>query len=317
MPNREQLINLLDLLNKHFNTDEMHVLCFAVGAAYDELAGDTKTTKMLALITYLERRGNLHQLVSEVKKKRPKVNWPDISEVSEPNNTPETLPTGDSYIDQKTGLEMIRIPAGEFLYSEDNDEVGTRMRLEYLPEYWISKTPVTNRHYLRFVRATNLDTPKHWDGPSPLKELADHPVAWVSWHEATEYAKWAGMHLPTEQEWEKAARGIDGRKYPWGNEWKENHCNTVELWGGDLSKGSTTQVGQFSPQGDSPFGCVDMAGNVWDWTTSWEGEKTRRIVRGGSWTNAHIHARSANRYHNFPSDRLNRYGFRLVVRPPS
>ncbi|KAA3664293.1 MAG: hypothetical protein DWQ04_06535 [Chloroflexi bacterium] len=305
MAGNKDFTQLRKLLIHHFNIAELRVLCFDLGVDYEELEGTTKTTKMQDLILYLERRGELPLLIDAVREARPGVNWPDLSEESKLDKTSETMPAGDSYTNQKTGLEMIRIPAGEYLYSDEN-------RVDYLPEYWISKTPVTNRHYVRFVRATNEKTPEHWKGKSPPGDIADHPVVYVSFDDAAAYAKWAGMQMPTEQEWEKAARGTDGRKYPWGNDWQENHCNTYES--GILGK---TPVSQFSPQGNSPYGLEDMSGNVWERTDSWYyDDKEFRVIRGGSWTSNADEARAAYRYRTRPSDRDHNGGFRLVVRRP-
>jgi uncharacterized protein YjbI with pentapeptide repeats len=209
----------------------------------------------------------------------------------------------DTYIDAKIGLEMIRIPAGNFLYGEDN-------RLEYLPEFWIAKTPVTNAQYFEFVRATGHDSPEHWQGETPKSEIAEHPVVHVSYGDAAAFADWAGMDLPDEKEWEKAARGTKGRVYPWGNEWGDGYCNTSES-----GIGTTTPVGRYSPQGDSPYGCVDMAGNVYDWTVSWyeEGEGWR-VLRGGSWNFEQAIAAATYRDGTPHEDRINDIGFRLVVR---
>ncbi len=306
MAGNKNLTQLRKMLIRHFSIAELRVLCFDLGVDYEELEGTAKTTKMQDLILHLERRGELNQLIEAAKEERPGVNWPDVSEESKPDKPPESMPLGDSYVDEKTGLEMIRIPAGEFLY-------GDEKRLEYLPEYWISKIPVTNRLYWRFVWATNHRAPKHWGGLSPPGDIADHPVVYVSWSDATAYAEWAGINLPTEQEWEKAARGTDGLVYPWGNDWSKNHCNmrATEIK-------TTTSVGQFSPQGDSLYGCVDMAGNVWEWTDSWwDDEKARRVVRGGSWDDPHYYARASNRNDHGPAARYDFNGFRLVVRLPS
>ena len=151
---------------------------------------------------------------------------------------------------------MIRIPEGNFIYGEED----WLDYFKYLPDYWISKTPVTNFQYFRFVKETGHDLPKHWDGKPPKVKIADHPVVQVNWHDVKAYADWVGMDLPTEQEWEKASRGLDGRTYPWGDSWREQACNTL-----DMGIGGTTPVGKFSPDGDSPYGCVDMSGNVWEY----------------------------------------------------
>ena len=117
----------------------------------------------------------------------------------------------------------------------------------------------------------------------------DHPVLQVSWHDAVAYAEWAGKRLPTEEEWEKAARGTDGRKYPWGDEEP-----TRDLCNFGKNEGGTTPVGKYSPQGDSPYGCVDMAGNVWEWTGS-DFDAERKVLRGGSWRFGPGDVRSAHR----------------------
>ncbi|MCP4418854.1 MAG: formylglycine-generating enzyme family protein [Chloroflexi bacterium] len=150
---------------------------------------------------------------------------------------------------------MLHIPASAFLF-------GDKKQPAFLPDFWMAKTPVTNAHYAKFVQDAGQKAPSHWqDGQYP-KALADHPVVHVFWHDAVAYAQWAGLQLPTDQQWEKAARGDDGRKYPWGNEWKP-YCNSEEA-----GIGTTTPVGYYSPFGDSPYGCVDMSGNVWEWTNS-------------------------------------------------
>jgi len=99
---------------------------------------------------------------------------------------------------------MVRVPAGKFLYGEDKKEVE-------LPEFWIDEAPVTNAEYARFVAETGHKPPEHWKGKTPPKQIADHPVVNVSWDDAIAYAKWAGGRLPTDEEWEKVARGTDGR----------------------------------------------------------------------------------------------------------
>jgi formylglycine-generating enzyme required for sulfatase activity len=195
--------------------------------------------------------------------------------------------------------EMIIIPAGEFLYGEKKKKVT-------LPEFWIDKTPVTNAEYARFVAATGRKPPEHWKGETPPKKIADHPVVDVSWHDAVAYAEWAGKRLPTEEEWEKVARGSDGREYPWGDGFDKNRCNTEES-----GIGKTTPVGQYSPQGDSPYSCVDMVGNVWEWTASdhYFGSK---VLRGGSWYSNHRNARCTARDWDYPRYRDDNWGFRCA-----
>jgi iron(II)-dependent oxidoreductase len=129
----------------------------------------------------------------------------------------------------------------------------------------------------------------------------------VTWFGADAYAKWADKRLPAEQEWEKAARGTDGRIYPWGNKFDINKSNTYESG----IKG-TTLVDKYS-EGVSPFGCYDMAGNVWEWTDSWYDEKKGgKVRRGGSWGNTQNNARSAYRTWSYPGSRLLPTGFRCV-----
>lgn len=207
----------------------------------------------------------------------------------------------NSFVDAKTGKLFVRVPAGEFLYGDYKKKL-------HLDEFWMAKTPVTNAEYARFVVAKKVKPPRHWQGSSPPAELANHPVVYVSWHEAKAYAEWAELMLPTEQQWEKAARGTDGREYPWGNEWRENHCNTSES-----GIRTTTPVGQFSPQGDSVYDCVDMAGNAWEWTNSWWDEKQKsRVLCGGSWLGNRGIARVAFRFWFDPVDSDGSFGFRVV-----
>jgi formylglycine-generating enzyme required for sulfatase activity len=205
----------------------------------------------------------------------------------------------DRIIWKRDGKEMVRVPAGEFLYGEIGEE-------RELFEFWIDKTPVTNAEYAGFVAATGHEPPEHWKGKTPPGNIAEHPVVWVSWRDAVAYAQWAGKRLPDEEEWEKAARGTDGRRYPWGS-WAEWRCNSRES-----GNGTTTPVNQYSPDGDSPYGCVDMAGNAWEWTTSSMGGENR-VVRGGSFDYDCDYARCTHRG-GYALDRhwIN-CGFRCVV----
>ena len=170
--------------------------------------------------------------------------------------------------------EMIPIPAGEFLMGSDPRKDKDAFDSEqpqhtlYLPDYYIAKTPVTNAQYAAFVRS-GYPPPALWGGwQQPPRGKGDHPVVRVTWHDAIAYCRWLAemtgksYRLPSEAEWEKGARGSDGRIYPWGNRWDASRCNTYPGGPGD-----TTPVGTY-PQGASPYGLLDMAGNVWDWCST-------------------------------------------------
>jgi formylglycine-generating enzyme required for sulfatase activity len=205
----------------------------------------------------------------------------------------------------KDGSELIMIPAGEFLMGSpsgegDNDE-HPQHRV-YLNAYYIGKYEVTNAQFARFVNDTGYNAGGDWK-KYYNSSTADHPVVCVSWNDAKAYCNWSNLRLPTEAEWEKAARGTDGRKYPWGDNWDAQRCN---WWQGpqlsgmaNISNGrGTLSVGSF-PSGASPYGCMDMAGNVWEWCNDWYGENyysqspqsnpegpgsgSLRVLRGGSW----------------------------------
>ena len=231
--------------------------------------------------------------------------------------------------------EMVWIPAGPFLMGSDTGvdsdarDIEQPQHILYLPDYYIARTPVTNAQYLACVQATDCQPPEHWKSKTPPKGEEDHPVTWISWHEAVDYCEWLAevtrrpYRLPSEAEWEKAARGTDGRLYPWGNEWDAERCNTLET-GGE----GTTPVGAYGGRGDSPYGCTDMAGNVWEWTGSLYGTypydpgdgreemdaKGRRVVRGGSFLNSRVLARCAYRPGYFPGRRMS-YGCRVACSP--
>lgn len=203
-------------------------------------------------------------------------------------------------ITAKDGKEMIYIPAGEFLKGEEKKPV-------YVEAFYIDKYPVTNAEYKKFVDATGYPPPLHWRRGNIPEGKENHPVVQVNWDDAAAYAQWAGKRLPTEEEWEKAARGSDGRTYPWGNEWDKSRANTSETRIFD-----TTPVGQFSPQGDSPYGVADMAGNVWEWTSG-TGGRVLQPLRGGSWDAPHDSARCFSRLPYTPRRRNDYTGFRCVI----
>ena len=223
----------------------------------------------------------------------------------------------------KDGKEMVHVPEGTFLYGDDKQEIS-------LTEFWIDRIPVTNREFACFVEATGYKTTAeksglgcaftgnkwedvpgadwcHPGGPNiSIQDKGEHPVVQVSWDDAVAYARWAGKRLPTEEEWEKAARGTDGRMYPWGHQEP-----TGILCNFDMNENGTTPAGKFSPQGDSPYGCVDMAGNVWEWTAS-EGEHGTKILRGGGWSHPAWTVQSSTPSPHEPNERYDTDGFRCA-----
>ena len=199
------------------------------------------------------------------------------------------------------------VPPGEFILG---GESGVEAQIARLEGFFAARTPVTHAQYARFVAETGRKPPRHWDGRRPPAGLADHPVVYVSWHDAAAYARWAGGRLPTGQEWEEAARGYDGRAYPWG-EWAAGRCNSREA-----GIGKTSPVGRFSPDGDSPYGLQDAAGNVWEWTDS-KYKEGFRVLRGGSFDLSRRFARCAFRLRYSPDFVEPDLGFRVVVSPVS
>jgi formylglycine-generating enzyme required for sulfatase activity len=244
-------------------------------------------------------------------------------------------------INKPIQLELVRIPAGEFLMGSDPEIDKDAQKNEQpqhtvsLPDYYIAKTPVTNAQYAAFVQATGHSKPNHWKRGKIPKGKAEHPIAYISWADAAAFCQWLSretgqtVRLPTEAEWEKAARGTDGRLYPWGNERDKTKLNSYE--GGVRD---TTPVGRYSPQGDSPYGVADMAGNVWEWCATkydqsyksypydtaedeWSAdylaEPGFRVLRGGSWNNNLHDARCADRYRY--SNWSDLIGCRVLVSP--
>lgn len=197
---------------------------------------------------------------------------------------------------EKLEVPMVSILAGEFIMGSDRG-IERPPHKVFVEAFEIDKFEVTNEQFARFVEETGYVTDAEKVGDSMTWQTyaegkLNHPVVKVSWNDAVAFCKWAGKRLPTEAEWEKAARGTDGRIYPWGNEWAPVKANTKE--GGYRG---TTIVGSF-PEGASPYGVMDMAGNVAEWTSDWFqpypgypggdpeaqyfGEKYR-VIRGGGW----------------------------------
>lgn len=247
--------------------------------------------------------------------------------------------------------ETILIPAGPFLMGTTEEQVealvaefGESRRNEFerevpqhlfkLPTYRIGKYPVTNKEYAKFIKHDKQhqcpDKQLGWSLRNPPANKLDHPVVGVSWHDALAYCEWLSgqtdrhYRLPTEAEWEKAARGMDDRLYPWGDEWEAERCNADGV-------GTTPKAAH--PKGASPYGCYDMVGNVQEWTsTIWHSDfgypyrdnddrddlnadeyKLRRIHRGGSFRDKQNRLRCSARGYSSPSSKNPWRGFRVVL----
>jgi formylglycine-generating enzyme required for sulfatase activity len=263
---------------------------------------------------------------------------------------------GLAYLGALSGQPMVWVPPGPFLMGSDKEKDPQAYDDELpqhevtLPGYWIGRYPVTNEAYREFIEGGGYQTRAYWteagwnwkgDRTQPdywtdaKYNDPRQPVVGVSWYEAVAYCRWlsekigVAARLPSEAEWEKAARGpvlsdsegTDGRIYPWGDAFDKGKCNTA-----DSGIGKPTPVGAYSPQGDSPYGCADMAGNVWEWCrTKWEGSyedykgdddlegEALRVLRGGSFYDNPRLARCAYRDHDLPDGDWDYGGFRVGV----
>ncbi len=271
----------------------------------------------------------------DVTKTTPKVRSParrkslkkEISKkIVKPPTPPKITPAKPTKTIALTG--MVVIPAGEF-WMGCNEKVDSKCEKDERPggkvdldAFSIDKHEVTVADYRKCVKAGKCST----DGLTTYKcnwEKSggeDYPIDCVNWNQAKTYCAWAGKRLPTEAEWEKAARGTEGRIYPWGNQWDSSRAN--------VGTGGTVSVGSY-PSGASPYGVYNMAGNVWEWTSSLDkrypykaddgredpSAKGPRVLRGGSWFNAALLARSSYRSRGDPDNRFNVIGFRCAKTP--
>jgi formylglycine-generating enzyme required for sulfatase activity len=228
----------------------------------------------------------------------------------------------DEYWRARDSAFMVKVPGGEFLMgSSDKDPLADPnerpQRKVYVSDFLMDKTEVTWRQFRKFADATGTRLP-----PAPVWGMPDaYAASNILFHEADAYCKWAGGRLPTEAEWEKAARGTDGRMYPWGDTWDADRCPSE-----DAGPHRPEPVGSF--QGClSPYGIMDMAGGVWEWNADWYADKypentvrdpkgpargTQRVLRGGTWNSWSVLLRTANRFKNTLDWRNPQYGFRCA-----
>jgi formylglycine-generating enzyme required for sulfatase activity len=233
-------------------------------------------------------------------------------------------------------IDWVDVPAGDFQYGEEPRAVT-------LPAFRVARYPITNAQFQRFIDGAGFETDEWWQWPGwrrppepPAFPYPNHPRETVSWFDAMAFCRWLefrlrargdlsgeeSVRLPTEQEWEKAARGDDGREYPWGPAFESGLANIDETFdrAGPYDVGQTSAVGIY-PAGASPHGVHDMAGNVWEWCLGAfdlqeRGEAVRRVVRGGSWGFTRDYARCAYRNYFRADDRYFSPGFRVVRGSP-
>ncbi len=261
----------------------------------------------------------------------------DLSDLSDQVPAPQLRLTGkNTAINEIDGAELVWIPAGTFTRGSNHPEAGgdeKPVRQIHLDGYWIYKHPVTLGQYRAFHQATGRELKSPW-GQGMRAEPAGDPdtyAAQANWHHCRDYARWAGGDLPTEAQWEKAARGPDGREYPWGNDWDPEKCVSMETTLHRFNEGFRP-VGA-APQGASPYGVEDMAGNVWEWVRDWytyeyyktapaanptgPGQATLKTMRGGSALYDRRFNRAAARMAQPPEAAdWTPTGFRVVVEAP-
>ena len=332
---------------------------------------DQRHLKVLTVIHFTDNSGRSDFLEKdEFQKSLSPAVTPSITLTPSPSPTitPSRLTFNDKLValKQRFGIECVRVPAGKFIMGspegEGRDNEHPQHKV-YLGEYWIGKTEVTNAEYEAFIKAggyhqgkywtdagwkwreeNNITQPRYWSDNTFNRP--NYPVVGVSWYEAVAFTRWLSevsglnVRLPTEAEWEKAARGVDGRKYPWGNTWDVSTVKRLNFadrhtnydWSdksGDDGYKYTAPVGSY-PAGASPYGAMDMAGNVWEWTSSlykpypYNADDGRenpdalgyRVDRGSSWYINPGDARTAFRGFGSPGYQGPDIGFRVAISVP-
>lgn len=321
------------------------VTCIALamigGAIHVVKLGSNRMNDMLGKATYDVAKVDDHIRAAGEDLTRNRINEHSLAEIDT-----YTLTEVDALLNKSQWQELdatIYIPAGEFLMGTDRSRSDDYNRPQHkvdLPAYRIDKYPVTNAQYAQFVAATAHRPPLHWENGQIPSGLELHPVTMVSWSDANRYAQWAGKRLPTEAEWEKAARGSDGRRWPWGDQMDISRLNTY------YNVGSTSDVTRFDT-GASLYGVMDMAGNVSEWTAvdfkPYEGSDASgsvfkvkvavantpqdramkvvdliptdghyKVLRGGSWKSDPFSTATYHRNFSWPHYASDFFGFRCV-----
>lgn len=328
------------LLQAYDHNSLAQMVRFELDGHLDTIAeGGTFADRVFNLIIWAERQGRLRNLLEGAKAGNPQNAQlqefvgsllREIAPTPVPTSSPRRLQT-------PVAFDWCHVPAGPFYMGstpqqiEQIFELGQEgpQKLQYVDEYSITRTPITNAQFAQFTSTTGYTTTaeksgseqtwQHPTGPNSTAKM-DHPVVCVSWHDALAFCDWAGVKLPSEVQWEKAARGDDARIYPWGDDVpNEEHCNF------NRNVGTTTAVGKY-PNGVSLYGCLDMAGNVWEWTSSlykpypYDANDGRedledsgtRMLRGGSCNVNDNYVRCAVRFYFDPTVDNYDIGFRVM-----
>ncbi len=332
---------LAALLDAYDETGLRQMVRFQLDERLDAIAGGADLSQVaFNLIAWAERTGSIAELIAAAHAFNPgnarlaafARSLGGIAVVEPGRAAPAPAPPRTEPAAAQIAFDWVTVPAGEFLMGSDKkkDKLAydneTPQHTLHLPEYRIVRVPVTVVQFAQFVQATGSQIPATLD----VQKKANHPVTNVSWHDALVFCRWAGVRLPTEAEWEKAARGTDGRIWPWGNAQPNNGlCNF------DQTVGDTTPVGRY-PDGKSQYGLLDVAGNVWEWTSNLWGKDVStpefgypydpkdgrenlsapdtvlRVLRGGSFGDVLQDVRCAFRYWDYPDSPGGDVGFRVV-----
>lgn len=253
------------------------------------------------------------------------LNLDDSIQVLRPEDLVGTCPIHEN---PKDGTILVLIPDGKFKCGGPGFDGGGKVFEVELPDYYISLHPVTNGQYEKFLMETGHCSPEGyslvWENGKCCRAQREHPVVCVSWEDAFVYSQWAGLRLPTELEWEKGARGIDGKNYPWGDSWSVERCRNDNNCGDE----KTCNVWSYA-SGVSSWGLYNTSGNTGEWCADWYDERAyehyrrgdlnppesgdQRVYRGGGWLDYNWGCRLDNRDYCHPDFRHYNLGFRLVL----